>query len=218
MAGLIPDTYERATVTVDAKGRVTSIATGAPGTVADASATVKGASRLSTAPASATDPLAVGDNDPRVNGKAKGIFRATKTTGQTISSSAAATNPSPTTITWQTEEMDVGGGLDVAGNRFVVPAGFAGFWSFEAYLTCSAPEDGSGIAVSLLRNGTAAQTEFNSVGSVRFQGARCRRRILLAAGDVITVQATYSSPGADSFNIETSDTGSYFEGEYKGSA
>lgn len=33
---------------------------------ADASTTVKGISKLSTAPASATDPISVGDNDPRV--------------------------------------------------------------------------------------------------------------------------------------------------------
>lgn len=32
----------------------------------DASTTVKGISKLSYAPASATDPIAVGDNDPRV--------------------------------------------------------------------------------------------------------------------------------------------------------
>jgi hypothetical protein len=37
-----------------------------PGTVSDASTTVKGVTKLSVAPVSASDPIAVGDNDPRV--------------------------------------------------------------------------------------------------------------------------------------------------------
>ena len=37
-----------------------------PGTVSDASTTVKGVSKLSVAPAVANNPIAVGDNDPRV--------------------------------------------------------------------------------------------------------------------------------------------------------
>lgn len=43
VTGLTPGTYDRATITVDAKGRITSASTGAAGSVADASETVKGA-------------------------------------------------------------------------------------------------------------------------------------------------------------------------------
>lgn len=59
-------TYERATVTVDSKGRVTSAATGAAGSVPDASTTTKGANKLSVAPADAANPIAAGHNDPRL--------------------------------------------------------------------------------------------------------------------------------------------------------
>jgi hypothetical protein len=38
-----------------------------PGTVSDASTTVKGVSKLATAPVLSTNPIAVGDNDPRVS-------------------------------------------------------------------------------------------------------------------------------------------------------
>lgn len=56
-----------ASVTVDAQGRVTSLSSGSSGAVADASTTVKGASKVSVAPVSSTNPIAVGDNDPRLS-------------------------------------------------------------------------------------------------------------------------------------------------------
>ena len=66
VSGLAPGTYDRATVTVDAKGRVTSAATGAAGAVADASATTKGVVKTSAAPTDPANPIAVGANDPRM--------------------------------------------------------------------------------------------------------------------------------------------------------
>lgn len=55
-------------ITRRADGRYESAAPagGSGGTVADASTTVKGASKLSSAPATATNPIAVGTNDTRV--------------------------------------------------------------------------------------------------------------------------------------------------------
>lgn len=55
-----------ASITVDTKGRVTSHASGSAGAVPDASTTVKGSTKLATAPASPTNPIAAGDNDPRL--------------------------------------------------------------------------------------------------------------------------------------------------------
>ena len=43
---------------------------GAPGTTSDASTTVKGIVKLATAPVSPTEPIAVGDNDPRLDAAA----------------------------------------------------------------------------------------------------------------------------------------------------
>jgi hypothetical protein len=52
--------------------------------VADASTSTKGVSRLSVAPASPTVPIAVGDNDPRVTGASQGLVpTAVKTAGYT---------------------------------------------------------------------------------------------------------------------------------------
>lgn len=61
-----PGTYTLSTLTVDAQGRLTSASSGSAGAVPDASTTVKGASKASVAPASSTNPIFVGDNDPRV--------------------------------------------------------------------------------------------------------------------------------------------------------
>lgn len=58
-------TFTLATVTVDAKGRVITASNGSGGGVPDASDTVKGITKLTVAPVSPTDPIAVGDNDPR---------------------------------------------------------------------------------------------------------------------------------------------------------
>jgi hypothetical protein len=53
-------------VSVADAGGVTTVTIAGGASVADASTTVKGVSKLSTAPASPTDPIAVGDNDPRM--------------------------------------------------------------------------------------------------------------------------------------------------------
>lgn len=65
-SGVAAGTYTLPTITVSADGKITSATSGAPGAIADASTTVKGASKLSVAPASPTSPIATGDNDPRV--------------------------------------------------------------------------------------------------------------------------------------------------------
>lgn len=59
-------TYTLSTVTVNGEGIVTSLSSGSPGAVSDASTTTKGASKASVAPASSTDPIFTGTNDPRV--------------------------------------------------------------------------------------------------------------------------------------------------------
>lgn len=217
VTGLTPGTYERATVTVDAKGRVTAVAVGAAGSVADASDTQKGATRLSAAPVTATDPVAVGDNDARVNGKAKGIFKATKTAGQTINAATAATNPSPALITWEALEYHAGGGFDLAGERFVVPAGLAGFWEFEVVLEIIGVEDASNCQVEVLKNGGIVHTRYNQSGSARGFSALGGYEGLLAAGDALTVRMVYNTAtSTDTAPIAVTNT--YFKGYYKGAA
>jgi len=64
--GVTAATYTFSTVTVNAEGRITSASSGTPAGESDASTTVKGVTKLSVAPVSPTNPIAVGDNDTRL--------------------------------------------------------------------------------------------------------------------------------------------------------
>lgn len=93
VTGLSPGTYERATVTVDAKGRVTAVAVGAAGAIADASPTQKGAVLLTAAmpQGEGGNPKAVSYNDPRMQ-KVDGISSGATQFSHTRASSYAVHN------------------------------------------------------------------------------------------------------------------------------
>lgn len=108
----------------DGTGEVTINASG--GTPPDASTTVKGVSKLSVAPAVPTDPIAVGDNDPRntnartPTGAAGGDLSGTypspsvaKVNGVSVPASPSAgqvlTATGPTAAAWQTPAAGGGG-------------------------------------------------------------------------------------------------------------
>lgn len=57
-----PGAFTLASITVDAKGRITAASSGTPGTVPDASSSVKGATLLDRDPATSTSPIAVALN------------------------------------------------------------------------------------------------------------------------------------------------------------
>lgn len=69
-----PGTYTLMTGTIDQKGRLTAASSGSAGAVPDASTTVKGATKLSVAPVSGTNPIAVGDNDTRLTRYGEAVF------------------------------------------------------------------------------------------------------------------------------------------------
>ena len=183
---------------------------------ADASPTHKGITKLSRAAADPANPVAVGDNDPRVDGKAKALFKMGKSSSQTVNSVSAATAPSPTTIAWQTAEVDAGGGVDLLNNALRVPAGMGGYWEVAASLVLLNVEDTSNCQVLFLRNGAIASADNNHPSSPRLMTARGDALLSLAAGDLVTVRLGYNAPTAtDTVAVEP---GSVFRGEFKGAA
>lgn len=103
----------------------------APVAAADASTTVKGITKMSVAPASATSPIAVGDNDPRVVSKLS--LTQTETTGATLALSrdlASASTDSPVLTIVQDNAGDDQAGLtiqqDGTGDGFTVTGNSTG--------------------------------------------------------------------------------------------
>jgi hypothetical protein len=92
----------------------------AGGTVSDASTTVKGVAKLATAPASPTDPISVGDNDPRLpsQGENDALVGSSGTpgTGNKYVTDADPRNTNARTPTAHTHPVgDIGTGTPAAG-------------------------------------------------------------------------------------------------------
>jgi hypothetical protein len=91
-----------------------------PTEIVDASTTLKGVTKLSTAPATSSNPIAVGDNDPRMSDKR--VASAFGTTGASVNMDSAAppvigqvfTATGPTAGSWQNPS----GGLGFVVKRF----------------------------------------------------------------------------------------------------
>ena len=105
----------------------------------DASTTVKGITKLSVAPASATAPIAVGDNDPRL-GLTSG-FRAR------VANTYNITSTGNVQITFDTEDWDLLGEFDLSTDKFTPQA------SGHYMVTCS-------VTTSTSQLGTAGSTKY----------------------------------------------------------
>ncbi len=102
----------------DPSGTTTISATGGTGTVSDASTTVKGVVKLASAPATATDPIAVGTNDRRMTRSVVPPWtgstlvdiyeRRTAPDGREIQSTAARTTRASFDATEQTFWVQIG--------------------------------------------------------------------------------------------------------------
>jgi hypothetical protein len=103
-------------------------------------------------------------------------------------------------ITWQVNTRNIGGGADLAGNRFVVPERRTGLWAMRValHLSSATIDDNSNYRVVITRNGTEMAFEHNptwTIGNTRSMTARCQDERFLDAGDVIQIQMENSTDG-----------------------
>lgn len=134
--------------------------------------------------------------------KVKSLVQLTKTLDQAVGSGNTVN------VGFGNAVHNVGGGADTANNRFVCPADKAGFWQVRVELrfTAASVTDGSNYQIGLLQNGVGVDLEDNHSGSGRVFTGRLVHELVLAAGDILTVQLTNLSTGNVTIASGTNNT------------
>lgn len=131
---------------------------------------------------STTDALTI-DSSGRVSHPQKPAFSVYKTSNQSI------TAHTTTTVTWDTETLDWGGGFDLANNKFVAP--LDGVYQFNVKVQSNTT---NGLHIKFRRN----QTNYGGDAWVDFgdvSGATSSEMMKLDAGDEVDVQVYMTVTG-----------------------
>lgn len=167
-----------------------------PGTVSDASTTVKGVTKLSIAPVLSTNPIAVGDNDTRLN------FINSQSYGTGVTSIPASTT---TKVTLNTNSFANGLTWSGANSRFTVVT--SGQYLVSGQITYISV-GGANQYLSLIQlNGSGVNSLFSSSGGTAGWdvSVTCTGILNLTAGDYIELFARHNNAGAQNItnSIET---------------
>lgn len=107
---------------------------------------------------------------------------------------AAALTPGAAMIIFDTKEFDTGTNYSTVDGKFTAP--IAGFYQFNASIQATFTAANTGIAISLIKNGTVVKTGSIFVvmyAGVYNDGVNISTILQLAAGDYIQVQESASS-------------------------
>lgn len=171
-----------------------TIGSGAHGGLPDASTTGKGITRLSRAAADPANPIAVGENDPRLTPLAVANFEAAPASNQTVAASGTATI---TPLVLENESYD--DGANFASSTFTAPR--AGQYWLGGVCGATEPEVDSAVLLYVLLNGATGAGDLGSrviggaqASSTRGLTANGGLPFRLAAGATARLGVLYGAP------------------------